>query len=116
LLHVKLTGMLLSYRELPRRDSDERLQPQRKSGESVVVNGQAIVIEDSNRADRGIEPFFLFVDPPDQRTRVMSCTQFVSQVLPSSGESACSQWHDVGVMLDQMKRARTRFPLTVSSP
>ena len=41
----------------------------------------------------------------DQRTRVMSCTQFVSQVLPSSGESACSQWHDVGVILDQMKRA-----------
>src|SRR4029077_14091128 len=56
------------------------------------------------------------VDPLDQRTRVMSCTQLVSQVLPSSGESACSQWHDVGVMLDQMKRARTRFPLTVSSP
>jgi hypothetical protein len=54
--------------------------------------------------------------PLDQRTRVMSCTQFVSQVLPSSGESACSQWHEVGVMLDQMKRARTRFPLTVSSP
>ena len=61
-------------------------------------------------------PFFLFVDPLDQRTRVMSCTQFVSQVLPSSGEAACSQWPDVGVMLDQMKRARTRFPLTVSSP
>jgi hypothetical protein len=60
--------------------------------------------------------FFLFVGSLDQRTRVMSCTQFVSQVLPSSGESACSQWHDVGVMLDQMKRARTRFPLTVSSP
>jgi predicted RNA polymerase sigma factor len=52
----------------------------------------------------------------NQRTRLMSCTQLVSQVLPSSGESACSQWHDVGVMLDQMKRARTRFPLTVSSP
>src|ERR1700726_3669843 len=61
-------------------------------------------------------PFFLFVDPLDQRTRVMSCTQFVSQVLPSSGESACSQWPDVGVMLDQRKRARTRFPFTVSSP
>ena len=63
-----------------------------------------------------LKPFFLFVDPLDQRTRVMSCTQFVSQVLPSSGESACSQWPNVGVMLDQMKRARTRFPLTVSSP
>lgn len=62
------------------------------------------------------DAIFLFVDPLDQRTRVMSCTQFVSQVLPSSGESACSQWPDVGVMLDQMKRARTRFPLTVSSP
>src|ERR1700720_2020943 len=61
-------------------------------------------------------PFFLFVDPLDQRTRVMSCTQFVSQVLPSSGESACSQWPVVGVMLDQRKRARTCFPLTVSSP
>src|SRR5580692_5797432 len=61
-------------------------------------------------------PFFLFVDSFDQRTRVMSCTQLVSQVLPSSGESACSQWPDVGVMLDQRKRARTRFPLTVSSP
>src|SRR5580704_4480460 len=51
-----------------------------------------------------------------QRTRVMSCTQFVSQVLPSSGEAACSQWHVVGVMLDQRKRARTRFPATISSP
>jgi hypothetical protein len=61
-------------------------------------------------------PLFLFADRLDQRTRVMSCTQFVSQVLPSSGESACSQWPDVGVMFDQMKRARTRFPLTVSSP
>jgi hypothetical protein len=58
----------------------------------------------------------LLVDPLNQRTRVMSCTQFVSQVLPSSGESACSQWHDVGLMLDQMKRARTRFPWTVSFP
>jgi hypothetical protein len=63
-----------------------------------------------------LQQFLLLVDPVDQRTRVMSCTQLVSQVLPSSGESACSQWHDVGVMLDQMKRARTRFPLTVSSP
>lgn len=39
----------------------------------------------------GVMSFFLFVDPLDQRTRVMSCTQLVSQVLPSSGESACSQ-------------------------
>src|SRR5271168_1093131 len=65
---------------------------------------------------RGLSHAGIIVDPLDQRTRVMSCTQFVSQVLPSSGEAACSQWHDVGVMLDQMKRARTRFPLTVSSP
>src|ERR1700751_795182 len=49
---------------------------------------------------------FLFVDPFDQRTRVMSCTQFVSQDLPASGEAACSQWPVVGVMLDQRKRAR----------
>ena len=36
-------------------------------------------------------PFLLFIDLLDQRTRVMSCTQLVSQVVPLSGEYACSQ-------------------------
>jgi len=36
-----------------------------------------------------------------QRTRVKSVIQLVSHVLPSSGENACSQWHEVAVMSDQ---------------
>src|SRR5215469_4403594 len=57
-----------------------------------------------------------FVARFDQLIRVICCTQFVSHVLPPSGESACSQRADVRLILDQMKRERTRFPLTVSSP
>ena len=52
---------------------------------------------------------------PDQRTRTMSCTQLVSHVLPPSGEYACSQWHDVGVILVHKNRVRTGFPSKVSS-
>ena len=37
-------------------------------------------------------------------------TQFVSQVRPPSGENACSQRHEVGVMSDQTYRTSTPWP------
>jgi hypothetical protein len=42
------------------------------------------------------------------------CSQFVSQVLPPSGEYACSQRAVVFVILDQMKRTLIGFPRSVS--
>lgn len=41
--------------------------------------------------------------------------QLVSQLLPPSVENACSQWHEVGAILDQVKRTRIGMPLKVSS-
>jgi hypothetical protein len=41
--------------------------------------------------------------------------QFVSQVLPPSEDRACSQWADVAVMRDHMKRVRIVFPSTTAS-
>ena len=48
--------------------------------------------------------------------RTKSMRQFVSQLLPPSGEKACSQCAEVGVMRDQVKRTLIGLPLKVSSP
>ncbi|HUO92294.1 MAG TPA: DUF1345 domain-containing protein [Rhizomicrobium sp.] len=48
--------------------------------------------------------------------RVNSIRQLVSQVLPPSGDIACSQCAELAVMFDQMKRVSTGLPLLVSSP
>ncbi len=48
-------------------------------------------------------------------TRRKSEYQLVSHVLPPSGENACSQWAELGVIRDQMKRIRMRLPRSVSS-
>jgi hypothetical protein len=55
----------------------------------------------------------LHVIAPPQRsgaTRVMVMIQLVSQVLPSSGEKACSQRAPVRVMFDHVKRTRIGRP------
>src|SRR6266849_7208401 len=41
---------------------------------------------------------------------VSSHIQLVSQVLPPSAENACSQWHEVGVMSDQINRLKMCLP------
>ena len=44
-----------------------------------------------------------------------SIVQFISQKAPPSGEKACSQRHETGVMCDQRKRTRMGFPARLSS-
>ena len=44
-----------------------------------------------------------------------SVIQLISHVFPASGEKACSQCADVGVMPDQTKRTLMGFPRSVSS-
>jgi len=41
--------------------------------------------------------------------------QLVSHVFPPSGENACSQCADVGVICDQVNRTRIGLPRSVSS-
>jgi hypothetical protein len=47
-------------------------------------------------------------------TRSSLCRQFVSHVLPSSDEKACSQRAEVGVICDQVNRTLIGLPLRVS--
>src|SRR6266849_8235054 len=41
---------------------------------------------------------------------VSSQIQLVSQVFPPSADTACSQWHEVGVMSDQINRLKICLP------
>ncbi len=45
-----------------------------------------------------------------QPMRSKSVIQLVSQVLPPSAENACSQWHEVAVISDQMTRHQMCLP------
>src|SRR5258708_8910715 len=45
---------------------------------------------------------------------VSSQIQLVSQVFPPSAENACSQWHEVGVMSDQINRLKICLPSKTS--
>ena len=83
--HVHADG-LLARDELALEQLDQRLPSTRVQRVSPQLDDRAG--HSSSRRDRVI-------------------TQFVSQVTPASGENACSQRADVGVMSVQSKRTRT---------
>src|SRR5215469_661036 len=56
------------------------------------------------------------VPPTHLLALLSSMRQFVSQVLPPSGEKACSQCAEFAVIFDQTKRTLIGLPLKVSSP
>src|ERR1700761_6425586 len=66
---------------------------------------------DQHIALAGFQGVLAQLDDRVHCTLVKSIAQFISQLLPPSGEKACSQWAEAAVIFDQVKRTLIGFPL-----